>query len=154
MNQQQQQKHVSLFRGKFWASKVMYRGSATDFWLCRGFVQTRESYRKSHRKLTTHIWSIFFGLVLVACRKLSSSEGAPAGEGFGRSAEQNRGLGGDIRLKSGPYLLLFLLLNGGRPGSGRPSTTLENLLPQERYQLVADKSLQCLPCATQMHTRR
>ena len=36
----------------------------------------------------------------------------------GRSAEQNRGLGGDIRLKSGPYLLLILLLHGGRPGSG------------------------------------
>ena len=27
-------------------------------------------------------------------------------QGFGRSAEQNRGHGGDIRLKSGPYLLL------------------------------------------------
>ena len=63
--------------------------------------------------------------------------------GFGRSADQNRGLGGDIRLKSGPYLLLFLLLHGGRPGSGRPSTAaLENILPQERCQLVADESLQ------------
>ena len=31
-------------------------------------------------------------------------------QGLGRSAEQNRGLGGDVRLKkSGPYLLLFLL---------------------------------------------
>ena len=29
-------------------------------------------------------------------------------QGFGRSAEQNRGLGGYIRLKSSPYLLLFL----------------------------------------------
>ena len=64
-------------------------------------------------------------------------------QGFGRSAEQNRGLGGDIRLKSGPYMLLFLLLHGGRPGSGQPSTTLVNILPQERYQLVADESLQC-----------
>ena len=37
-------------------------------------------------------------------------------QGFGRSAEQNRGLGGDIRLKkSSPYPLLFLLLHGGRP---------------------------------------
>ena len=62
-------------------------------------------------------------------------------QGFDRSAEQNRGLGGDIRLKSGPYhLLLFLLLHGGRPGSGQPSTALENILPQERYQLVAEKS--------------
>ena len=64
-------------------------------------------------------------------------------KGLGRSAEQNRGLGGDIRLKSGPYLVLFVLLHGGRPGSGRPRTFLENILPQERYQLVADVSLQC-----------
>ena len=41
-------------------------------------------------------------------------------KGLGRSAEQNRGLGGDIRLKSGPYLVLFVLLHSGRPGSGRP----------------------------------
>ena len=73
---------------------------------------------------------------------------------LGRSVEQNRGLGGDIRLKSGPYLVLFVLLHGGRPGSGRPRTFLENILPQERYQLVADVSLQCLSCTTQMHTRR
>ena len=63
-------------------------------------------------------------------------------KGLGRSAEQNRGLVGDIRLKSGPYLVLFVLLHGGRPGSGRPKTFLENILPQERYQLVADVSLQ------------
>ena len=75
-------------------------------------------------------------------------------EGLGRSAEQNRGLGGDIRRKSGPYLVLFVLLHGGRPGSGRPRTFLENILPQESYQLVSDLYLQCLPCATQMHTRR
>ena len=68
-------------------------------------------------------------------------------QGLGRSAEQNRGLGGDIRLKSGPYLLPFLLLHGGRPGSGRPSTTPENILPQEIYQLVSDLHLQCLSCA-------
>ena len=50
-------------------------------------------------------------------------------QGLGRSAEQNPGLGGDIRLKSSPYLLPFLLLHGGRPGSGRPSTILDiNLL--------------------------
>ena len=47
------------------------------FWLCRGFIQTRESHRKSHRKMTTHILSTFFGLV--ACRRLSFSEGAPPG---------------------------------------------------------------------------
>ena len=75
-------------------------------------------------------------------------------QGLGMSAEQNRGLGGDIRLKSGPYLVLFVLLHGGRPGSGRQSTTLANILPQERYQLVSDLYLQCLPCATQMHTWR
>ena len=34
-------------------------------------------------------------------------------KGLGRSAEQNRGLGSDIRLKSGPYLVLFVLLHGG-----------------------------------------
>ena len=69
-------------------------------------------------------------------------------KGLGRSAEQNRGLEGDIRLKT------VVLLHGGRPGSGGQSTTLENILPQERYQLVSDLYLQCLPCATQMHTRR
>ena len=26
------------------------------FWLCRGFVQTRESHHKCHRKVTTHIY--------------------------------------------------------------------------------------------------
>ena len=59
-------------------------------------------------------------------------------KGLGRSAEQNRGLRGAIRLKSGPHLVLFVLLHGGRPGSGRPRTFLENILPQERYQLVSD----------------
>ena len=59
-------------------------------------------------------------------------------KGLGTSAEQNRGLGGDIRLKSGPYLVLFVLLHGGRPDSGRPRTFLENILPQEIYQLVSD----------------
>ena len=38
-------------------------------------------------------------------------------QGFGRSSKQNHGLGGEIRLKSGSYLLMFLLLHGGRPGS-------------------------------------
>ena len=103
------------------------------------------------QKRSRHMQTTFFGLV--ARRRLSSSEGAPEG-GLGKSAEQNRGLGGDIRLKSGPYLVLFVLLHGGRPGSGRPRTFfLENILPQERYQLVSDLYLQCLPCATQMHTR-
>ena len=73
---------------------------------------------------------------------------------LGRSAEQNRGLGGDIRLKSGLYLVLFVLLHGGRPGSGRPRIFLENILSQERYQLVSDLYLQYLPCGTQSHTRR
>ena len=59
-----------------------------------------------------------------------------------------------MRLKSGPYLALFVLLYGGRPGSGRPRTSHENILPQERYRLVSDLYLQCLPCATQMHTRQ
>ena len=59
---------------------------------------------------------------------------------LGRSAEQNRGLGGDIRLKSGPYLLLFLLLHGGRPGSCRPSTTLENIATREISTSLGPKS--------------
>ena len=80
-------------------------------------------------------------------------------QGFGRSAEQNRGLGGDIRLKSGPYLLLLLLLHGGRPGSGRPNTTLENILSRERYQLVADESLyhvlrKCTPGDREVYLHR
>ena len=29
--------HVPLFRGKFWASEVMYRGSAADFLALQGF---------------------------------------------------------------------------------------------------------------------
>ena len=101
-------------------------------------------------KRSRYMQTTFSGLV--ARRRLSSSEGAS--EGVGRSAEQNGGLGGDIRLKSGPYLVLFVLLHGGRPGSGRPRTFLENILPQERYQIVSDLYLQCLPCATRMHTRR
>ena len=68
-------------------------------------------------------------------------------QGLGRSAEQNRGLGGEIRFESGPYLLLFLLLHGGRPGSGRPSTTIENYIATREISTVSDKSLQCLPCA-------
>ena len=32
-------------------------------------------------------------------------------QGFGRSTAENRGLGGDIRLKSGGHLVLFLLLS-------------------------------------------
>ena len=75
-------------------------------------------------------------------------------KGLGRSAEQNRGLRGDIRLKSGPYLVLFVLQHGERSGSGRPRTFLENILPQEIYQIVSDLYLHCLPCATQMHTWR
>ena len=56
-------------------------------------------------------------------------------QGFGRSAEQNRGLGDDIGLKSGPYLLLFLLLHCGRPGFGRPRTTpgLSKIYCHKRY---------------------
>ena len=36
----------------------------------------------------------------IACRRLSCQEGVAAGFGRG-SAAQNRGLGGDVRLKSG-----------------------------------------------------
>ena len=57
---------------------------------------------------------------------------------FEKSSAQNRGLGGDVRLKSGESLLLFLLLQEyrkRRPGLDRQGTTIENVLPQERYQL-------------------
>ena len=47
--------HVSLFRRKFWDSKVIYRGSAAGVLVMQGFVQTRESHRKCHRKVTTYI---------------------------------------------------------------------------------------------------
>ena len=126
--------HLSFSRRKFWAWKVIYRGSAANFLSLQRFCANPGIPPQKPPK------------VCPLRRVLQQA--------FGRPAEQNRGLGGDIRLKSGPYLLLFLLLHGGRPGSGRPNTTLENILPQERYQLVAEKSLQCLPCATQMHTRR
>ena len=52
-------------------------------------------------------------------------------------------------------LLQFLLLweyTKRRPGLDR--RTIENILPQERYHLIPEKRLQCLLCATQMHTRR
>ena len=103
------------------------------------------------QKRSRHMQTTFFGLAAL--------EGCPLRrvlqKGLGKSAEQNRGLGGDIRLKSGPYLVLFVLLHGGRPGSGRPRTFLESIFPQEEiYQLVADVSLQCLSCTTQMHTQR
>ena len=41
-----------------------------------------------------------------------------------------------------------------RPGLDRQKSTIENILPRERYQPVAEIYLQCLPCATQMQTRR
>ena len=37
-------------------------------------------------------------------------------EGFRRSSAQNRSLGGDVRLKSGGHLLLFLLIRGAPRG--------------------------------------
>ena len=72
-------------------------------------------------------------------------------QGFRRSAEQNRGLVGDIRLKSGPYLLLFQLLHGGRPGSGRPSITLENILSQERSTCRGEKIAVFTMCYANAH---
>ena len=89
------------------------------------------------QKRSRHMQTTFFGIV--ARRRLPLWRVLQ--KGLGRSTEQNRGLGGDIRLKSGPYLVLFVLLNGGRPGSGRPRTFLENILPQERYQLYSLRPL-------------
>ena len=67
--------HVSLFSRKLWASKVMYRGSAAEFLvvLCKPGNPTTNAAQK----VTTHIKTTFFGLV--ACRRLSASEGAPEG---------------------------------------------------------------------------
>ena len=47
-------------------------------------------------------------------------------QGFGRSSAQNRGLGGNVKLKSGEHLLLFLLqllkeYRKRRPGLDRQS---------------------------------
>ena len=77
----------------------MYRDSVTDFLvLCKPGNPTANATEK---RLHT------FGR-LVECKRLSSSEDAPAG--FWRFSAQNRGLVGDVRLKSGEHLLLFLLL--------------------------------------------
>ena len=141
--------HVSLFRRKFGALKVVYRGSAAGFLALLGFcanpgIPPQKPQKVNYTHLVDFLWLSIMVVLFGGC----------SSRRFGRSAEQNRGLGGNIRLKSCPNLLLFLLLHGRRPDSGRPSTTLENILPQERYQLVAEKSQQCLPSATQMHTRR
>ena len=49
-------------------------------------------------------------------------------------------------------LQIYLIKRLKTPTSQR--TLPHHILPQERYQLVSDQSPQCLPCATQMRTRR
>ena len=63
-------------------------------------------------------------------------------QGFGRSSAQNRGLGGDVRLKSGEHLLVFLLLrrsteNGDLAWTAK-AQLIESILPQEIYQFVVE----------------
>ena len=124
---------------------VMYLSSERSFGLRRSCTEVRRPTfwwfcvnpgipPQMPQKVTTHIQTNFFGLV--ACRRLSSSEGAPSG---------------------------FKKVFCAKPRSRRRCQAqerrtcccfCENILPQEKYQLVPEKSLQCLPCATQMHTRR
>ena len=67
---------MSLFSRKVWASKVVYRGSAADFLvvLCKPGNPTTNATEGDY----THLDN-FFGVV--AHRRLTSSEGAPAGVG-------------------------------------------------------------------------
>ena len=145
--------HVSLFRRKFWDLKVMYRASAADFLALQGFCANNPGIppQMSQKGDYTH---------LVDFLRLSSMQKVVL---FGGCS--NRGLEGLVRNsrsrrryqaqeRSIPAAVPTALHGGRRPGSGRPSTTLENILPQERYQLVSDQSLKCLPCAAQIHTRR
>ena len=69
--------HVSLSRRKFSASKAMYRGLAADFLALQGFCANPGIPPQMPQKGDyTHLVDLFD---LVACRRLYSSEGAPAG---------------------------------------------------------------------------
>ena len=141
--------------GSFGLRKSCTEVRRPTLWPCRGFVQKkRESHHKCHRGDYTHLIDF---LRLRSMYKVVLFGGC-----------SSRGLGGLLSKTavseaiSGsravhtcccPYCCCPYCCMAG-PGSGRPSTTFENILPRERYQLVADKSLQCLPCATQVHTRR
>ena len=68
---------VFFFRRKFWTSKFMYRGSAGDFLvvLCKpGNLTTNATTERCLLYTFSQLSS-----ALVACRRLSSSEGALAG---------------------------------------------------------------------------
>ena len=72
-------------------------------------------------------------------------------QGFERSAEQNRGHEGDIRLKSGPYLLLFLLLHGGRPGTGRKHNSQKYIATREISTCRGERSAVFTMCYANAH---
>ena len=80
---------VSLFSRKFWASKVMYRGSTADILvvLCKPGNPTANATEDNY----THFDNF---LRLSPLRRVLE-------QGFRRSSAQNRGLGGDVTLKSG-----------------------------------------------------
>ena len=86
--------HVSFFRRKFWASKVTYRGSAADFLvvLWKPGNPTTSATEGDY----THLDNF---LRLSSMSKVVLFEGCSSS--FGGSSAQNRGLGGDVRLKSG-----------------------------------------------------
>ena len=84
--------HVSLFRRKFWASEVMYRGSAADFLALQGFyANSGIPPQKPQKDDYTHL------VEFLRLTSIPGIEGCPLRralqQGFGRSAEQNRGLG-------------------------------------------------------------
>ena len=75
-------------------------------------------------------------------------------QGFGRSPAQNRGLGGDVRLKSGGHTCCCSYCYSSRSTKNEDlaRTAKTTLLPQERYQLVVKRNLCCLPWDMHMYT--
>ena len=70
---------------------------------------------------------------------------------FGRSSAQNRGLKGDVRPKSGEPAPVPTAVGPQKTEiwlEPPKQSTIENILPQERYQVVVELDLRCLLCAT------
>ena len=88
----------------------------------------------------------------------SSSEGAPAGlwEVLLRKTAVSGAMSGS-RAEDTCFTPASVPTAAGvekrRLGLDRQSTTIENILRQEIYQLLVAGDLRCLPWATQMHTR-
>ena len=121
----------------------------TFWWFC---VSPRILPQMPQKGDYTHLVN-FFGLV--ACTRLSSSEGAPAGfwEVFCAKSRSRGQCQAQERRTPVAVPTAVRVQDTKRPCLDRQST-IENILPQKRYQLVAEIYLQCLPYATQMHTRR